>query len=86
MRYVIYSEEMGVYLGNLMGLGFWSKLDPVGQDAAVTIDSEAACMDHVKSWDNPINGPWKAVPVTPDMGTFASIERCVEAGLPRWTP
>ncbi len=31
MSVVIVHNEMGVYLGSCMGLGFWTLLDPAGQ-------------------------------------------------------
>lgn len=37
--YVLYSDTLGVYLGNVLGLGFWSKLDPFGQGGAPTFES-----------------------------------------------
>src|SRR5690606_39754669 len=37
---VITHPDMGIYLGNFIGLGFWSLLDSVGQNAAPTFDSE----------------------------------------------
>ena len=39
---VIFHEEMGVYLGNALGLGFWSMLDPAGQTSAVCFPDEDA--------------------------------------------
>ncbi len=41
-RFVLYLPEWGVYLDNAMGLGFWSKEDPVGQTHACTFASEVA--------------------------------------------
>jgi len=38
MKGVLYNEEMGIYLGSCMGMGFWTKLDSVGQDAVVVFD------------------------------------------------
>lgn len=49
---------MGVYVGNALGLGFWSKLDDADQDTAVTFDSVEDAKEHVCSWDennNPNN-------------------------------
>ncbi|MEW5423977.1 hypothetical protein [Amorphus sp. 3PC139-8] len=51
MPVVIIHEEMGVYLGNCLGLGFWTLMDCAGQSAAVTFPSEAAARDHVASWE-----------------------------------
>ena len=84
LAYVIYSEELGVYLGSCLGLGFWSKLDPAGQDYAVTFPSVEACKQWIDSWDSKLESPWKAVEVTPDSSGFASVASCVRAGLPAW--
>lgn len=42
---------MGVYVGNALGLGFWSKLDDADQDTAVTFDSVEDAKEHVCSWE-----------------------------------
>ena len=83
-RYVLYSEEWGVYLGSFLGLGFWSKIDPVGQDGACTFENEEQIRDWIATWDGGPPPDWRAVAV-PDVG-YASIEQCVVAGLPAWTP
>lgn len=50
-RYVITHPDMGVYLGNALGMGFWTKLDSVDQQAAVTFPDIKAARDHVASWE-----------------------------------
>ena len=84
MRYVLYNDELGIYLGSCLGLGFWSKLDPVGQDSAVTFPSEASCAAHMESWDRSVDGCILVAVNAED--TYASVEQCVEAGLPGWNP
>lgn len=84
MAVVLYSEELGVYLGECMGLGFWSKLDPVGQAFAVTFESEDQAWAHTQTWDDPPPADARLVAVQPDDGTFASVAACVQAGLPGW--
>lgn len=87
MRVVIYSEPAGVFLGSCMGLGFWSEMDPAGQDAAITFESEDVARAEVARWKHGPEEPWRCVPVEVDAGDrYASIEQCVRAGLPRWTP
>lgn len=49
---VITHPEMGVYLGNAMGLGFFSRLDAVGQVAACTFENETQARAHVAGWDS----------------------------------
>ncbi len=86
-RLVLYSEEVGVYLGNAMGLGFWSKLDAVGQTHACVFLSERAALDHIASWDKPPTfalGTHPVIIASDKAG--ASVEECVAAGLPRWVP
>lgn len=82
---MIYSEELGVYLGNCMGMGFWSKLDPVGQPCAVTFGSEGEAAKHWASW-NQIPRDCKTHQVAPSDGRYATIEDCARAGLPIWEP
>jgi hypothetical protein len=84
MAVVIYSEENGVYLGSAMGLGFWSKLDPIGQPAATTFDDEAQAQTHMDSWEGGRPADVRLVPVVADDGFYASIAACVRAGLPGW--
>ena len=92
---VIYSEELGVYLGHCLGLGFWSKLDPVGQDKAPLFDDEVQAQAHIDSWDEKPTFDYRFVSVeqcTLDVnplrspGPYADIGACVRAGLPSWDP
>lgn len=41
-RYLIVHPLDGVYLGDCLGLEFWSNLDSAGQDCAVTLGYEGA--------------------------------------------
>lgn len=83
MGFVIVHPELGVYLGCCLGLGFWSKLDPVGQSAAVVFDSPEQAAAHVASWDD-FTDNWTTHPVTPDKNGYASVAACVAAGLEGW--
>ncbi len=49
---VIISPELGVYMGNGLGLAFWSKLDFIDQDHAPVFDDEAQARKHIQSWEN----------------------------------
>ena len=82
---VLHHPEFGVYLGSCMGLGFWSKLDPVGQDAAITFPSEKEARKIAASWDNQIED-LQFKPLIADQGEYASEKCCVENGLPGWLP
>ena len=89
-RFVLYGDVVGVYLGSAMGLGFWSKLDPVGQSSACTFDSKEAVdafVAHGSSSGEPILRKYSAVEVEVEApGRYASISECVAAGLPAWEP
>lgn len=91
VRFVAVHPEMGVYLGSAMGLGFWSKGDPVGQDAAVTFPDRATADKIMASWDG--GRPrgtvtWPIIPDQPGLARerYASIAACVAAGLDGWEP
>lgn len=77
---VIVHDEMGVYLGSCMGLGFWTLLDPAGQPSACTFESEAQARAHVATWDEQ-NDPdaYRYVPAGGDR--FATIPQLEAAGL-----
>ena len=87
---VIYNRSYGVYLGSALGLGFWSKLDPAGQDAAVTFPSVREAKRAVSNWETrPTSIQYKQVrgDITKTDGSiYASVEACFRAGLPGWDP
>lgn len=80
---VIVHPKWGIYIGNLFGLGFWSKLDPVGQPGAVVFPGEQAARAHMASWEHQPSG-CTFVPVRPNNDGYASIAACVAAGLDGW--
>lgn len=84
MAVVLVHPEWGIYLGNAMGLGFWSKLDPVGQPSAVTFPSERAAREHMATWDPPPVTGVTFHTVRPDDGEYATMSACVAAGLDGW--
>lgn len=65
MAVLIVHPTLGIYLGNAMGLGFWSHLDPCGQDAAVAFPDEDAAQAHTAAWNAPVAG-LLFLPVEPD--------------------
>ena len=84
MSVVLYQEEMGVYLGSFLGLGFWSKWDAGGQNVACTFKSAAQAAEIMKTWDN-IPECVYAIPVHVDNASYyATMDECVKAGLPAW--
>lgn len=82
--YLITHPERGIYLGSAMGMGFWSKCDPVGQPSAVTFPSREEANQYMASWDGGTPPGIELVAVTPDDGQYASIQACVDAGLEGW--
>jgi hypothetical protein len=83
-RVLLHHKTMGIYLGSALGFGFWSKLDPCGQDAAWTFESIEQAREAVASWDSPVENPmFTHVEVD---GEFATIEQCVAVGLEPWEP
>ncbi|MBY0466254.1 MAG: hypothetical protein K2W33_15055 [Burkholderiales bacterium] len=92
-RVVIVHPEMGIYLGSCMGMGFWSKLDPVGQPSAVTFANPEEAQAHMQGWDcGPQEGASCHAVIAdqidgqgPYAAHFASIQACVQAGLEGWT-
>lgn len=88
-RVVIYSEQNGVYLGECLGMGFWSNLDPAAQPSATTFKDEPDARDYIsEKLCNSFPDDVTFVSIEADhhtpYGSFASVEACVKAGLPAW--
>jgi hypothetical protein len=82
-KFVITHPEMGIYVGNAMGMGFWSNLDAVGQDSVPVFDTAEEARSHVSEWDDhndPDGYGYESVEVT-DEATFATADELKEAGL-----
>lgn len=84
MSVVIYHEKDGIYLGSAMGFGFWSKIDPVGQPSAVTFPDQATAEAYMGTWDGEHPQDVQFIEVATDRDGYASVEACVQAGLPGW--
>ncbi len=84
MAFVIVSPDDGIYIGSCMGMGFWTKLDPVGQTSVVTFDSIQEAEDCMATWKcgRPTGVTFHEV--NPDDGIYASVQACVHAGLEGW--
>lgn len=92
---VIIHNEMGIYLGSCMGLGFWTLLDAVDQDSAALFRDEDDARKHVRSWESH-NDPdaYRYVEADDDLNGYASVASLERAGLahliggmcraPRW--
>lgn len=86
-RIALYTEDMGAYLGNCLGFGFWSKLDHLDLNEAVTFPSEEVAEEEMAMWDSgrPAAPQFISVEVADEKG-YATIEELVRAGIPGWMP
>jgi len=94
-RFVIVHPELGVYIGcDATGMvDYWSRVNPGRQPAAITFPDRAAAVQAMSSWrPGQLKGaePWPVVAdykvVHGDRPTFATVDACERAGLPRWDP
>lgn len=86
-RRLLVSRSMGVYLGSCMGMGFWSKLDPVDQPSAVTFDSAETIRNVMAEWDGLGSLPSDMIfPEVEDADGdgYATEAECVAAGVDPW--
>lgn len=82
MSVVITHPEMGIYIGNAMGLGFWSKWDGVGQTQAAVFPSEVEAKAHVASWDERnVVEDYEYATVETEDPDYATVEELRAAGL-----
>lgn len=82
-KIVISNEEMGLYVGNMLGMGFWTKWETAGQDCVVCFDTEQQAREHISSWET-FNNPddYQYLEVNPDIeNRFASKEALENAGI-----
>lgn len=82
-RYVLYSPTIGVFLGEAMGLGFWSGLDCAGQEQAVTFPSPEDLFAYVGTWQRTDVADITAIELPIDRD-YATEEDCIKAGLTPW--
>lgn len=79
---VITHPTQGIYLGNCLGLGFWTLIDCAGQDHACVFDDLASAEKHIRSWDSDDEpGTYNMVAVCTAERNFASVTELKEAGL-----
>lgn len=84
-RFVLYDEELGVFIGHALGMCFWSKLDAVGHTDAATFDSAEDMERFVAEWIPNTVKMWRAVEVEVNEDGYAPMAACVVAGLPAWS-
>jgi hypothetical protein len=82
--YLIVHPHYGVYLGSHSGRGYWSKVDAVGQPAAVTFSSREEALDYMASWSVSPPPGVDLLPVFSDGPGYATLAACVRAGAPAW--
>lgn len=82
--YILYTEDKGIFIGSFLGLGFWSKLDPVNQTHAIVFESKEIAEQLISEWlTHP--GNFKLIPIqTQELG-YASLEEISAIGLPIWS-
>jgi len=82
--YLIVHPRYGVYLGSAQGRGYWSKVDSMGQPAAVTFPSRQEAHAYMASWTVSPPAGVELLPVVSDGPGYATIAACVRAGAPAW--
>ena len=86
MSIVIYSKQQGVFLGAAMGMGFWSKIDAVGQSQACTFESKEEAKAISKNWDIAPPSAMQFIEVNTQDKDYATISECMAAGMDGWFP
>ncbi|MFC3724439.1 hypothetical protein [Neoaquamicrobium sediminum] len=81
-RVVITHPQMGVYLGNAMGFGFFSLLDCVGHSQAVSFGSVSAAQEHIKNWANHSDPATFAFVEVDAHEEYVDVISLVQAGVP----
>ena len=91
MALVLYSKDLGVFLGNGLGLAYWSEVGTAAQDFAPCFATPDEVGEIVRSWGpipRDIAESLVCIAVVPDVQlgerTFASASACAKAGLPGW--
>ena len=82
MSVVITHPKDGVYLGQTLGLGFWTLMDSVGQPSACVFKSVKQATKQVESWEehHPVRD-YVFVTVKTADDRYATIQELKDAGL-----
>lgn len=84
MRYLMISDDLGIYLGSDAGELIWSKVDHLNLSAAITFESEDQGLYFTEDWDLE-SQELEFLPVEADIDeTYASEMSCIAAGAPPW--
>src|SRR5690606_12764465 len=81
-RYVITHPEMGIYLGNYMGLGFFSLLDCVGQSEAAAFPSRETAESVIRAWESHNDPAAYTLREVDCIGDHVDVLALVQAGVP----
>lgn len=84
-RIVIVHDEMGIFVGGAMGLGFFSMVDTGGQCVACLWDTEEEAREFVDEW-KPKQDPdsYRYVEVEAVL-EWATVRELISAGLGQYT-
>lgn len=83
LRYIIWSDTLGVFLGRERVLSFWSLQDAGYANTAPTFSN----IEYARKWVEDCEMPpgWRLIEVWPDKPNFmASPDAVANANLPRW--
>jgi hypothetical protein len=83
-RFIINSPSRGVFLGSAMGMAFWTKLDPAGQEFACTFKTESDAKSYMSKWETPPPSDVVLLVIQAAEDDYASIAECVKAGADFW--
>lgn len=79
---VITHPEYGIFVGEGLGLAFWSKLDAVGQSSAAVFENEADARSYIADIAVPVaKQSFGYVQLETEDGYHASISELQAAGL-----
>lgn len=83
-RYILNHPELGVFVGECLGLVFWSQLDAVGQSEVVTFPDESSARYELKMMYPTDSSAAEVIKVETDT-PYATEAQCVAAGAKPWT-
>lgn len=84
-RYLLVHERHGVFLGELDGEVFWSRVEAAGQHMASTFGSPDEVDQYCENWPEIHREQTRVMPVHCRHARYASEEECVSAGARPWT-
>ena len=82
--WIIVSAERGVLVGEMLGLQFWSEMDACESPAVMTFDREMFASQHMLEFCATTTNCFVAPIVCTDDSQGASMQDCVDIGIPAW--